>query len=121
MAELHFVTFACEDPGRLAEFWASALDGEVRGLPESFDEEIVDRPGDGPDLLFKDLPKGTERDLPIHLDLQTEDREATVERLCELGATVRETKSESFETHEPTWTVLEDPERNGFCVSEPLE
>jgi hypothetical protein len=102
----------------LASFWAAALDGTRRELPASLDPEIVDRPGDGPDLLFKDLPKGTERDLPIHLDLSTADREATVDRLRDLGATVRETKTESYETHTATWTVMEDPEGNGFCVSE---
>lgn len=118
MADLRHITFACDDPDRLAEFWAAAVDGDLHGLPDSLDSEIVERPGDGPDLLFKAGPKGTERDLPIHLDLSTEDREATVERLRELGAAVRETKTERSEHHEATWTVLEDPEGNGFCVSE---
>jgi predicted enzyme related to lactoylglutathione lyase len=118
MTELEFITFACSDPDELAAFWAAALDGERRELPPALDPEIVDRPGDGPDLLFKQQPKGTERDLPIHLDLSTSDREATVERLRELGASVRETKTEEYETHTATWTVMEDPEGNGFCVSE---
>lgn len=118
MMEMEFITFACSDPDGLATFWAEALGGERRGLPASIDPVIVDRPGDGPDLLFKDLPKGTRRDLPIHLDFATADREATVDRLLELGATFRETKTETFETHVATWTILEDPEGNGFCVSE---
>jgi len=118
MPDIQFITFACTDPEQLATFWAEAIDGERRPLPASLDPEIVDRPGDGPDLLFKEQPKGTERDLPIHLDLSTADREETVERLCDLGASVRETKTESYETHTATWTVMEDPEGNGFCVSE---
>lgn len=118
MISIQFITFACSDPDRLATFWAEALDGKRRGLPASLDSEIVDRPGDGPDLLFKEMPKGTERDLPIHLDFETDDREATVERLENLGASARETKTEEFETHTSTWTVMEDPEGNGFCVSE---
>ena len=28
------MTFACADPGRLAEFWAAVLDYEVQVLPE---------------------------------------------------------------------------------------
>lgn len=63
-------------------------------------------------------PKGTKRDLPIYLDLDAEDREATIERLRELGASVRETKTEEFEGFTATWTVLEDPEGNGFWVTE---
>lgn len=118
MVEIQFITVACDDPDRLASFWELALDGDRRELPDAIDPVIVDRPGEGPALLFKDLPKGTERDLPIHLDLSTADREATVERLRDLGASVRKTKTETYETHTATWTVMEDPEGNGFCVSE---
>ena len=118
MAKIEFITFACSNPDELAAFWAAALDGERRELPASLDPEIVDRPGDGPSLLFKQQPKGTERDLPIHLDLSTDNRKATVERLRDLGASVRATKTEAYETHTATWTVMEDPEGNGFCVSE---
>lgn len=118
MLEMHFITFACIDPDELAAFWAEAIGGARRDLPPSVDPAIVDRPGDGPDFLFKEMPKGTQRDLPIHLDFETDDREAEIERLRELGASVRETKTEEFETHTEVWTVMEDPEGNGFCVSE---
>jgi predicted enzyme related to lactoylglutathione lyase len=118
MPRLQFITFACNDPDALAEFWAAALDGRRRELPPSVDPVIVERPDAGPNLLFKKLPKGAERDLPLHLDLAVEDREAAVERLCGLGATVRETKTETYAGRESTWTVLADPENNGFCVSE---
>ena len=118
MLSIESITFACSDPNRLAEFWAAALDGERVDLPVSTDDEKVALSGDGPDLLFRDAPKGTKRDLPIHLDLDAEDREATIDRLRELGASVRETKTEEFDEFSATWTVLEDPEGNGFCVTE---
>jgi len=35
-----------------------------------------------------------------------------------LGAGVRETKTEVAGDHTATWTVMEDPEGNGFCVFE---
>lgn len=117
MTELQFITFACDDVDRMAEFWRVALDGERRDLPESIAAEVVERPGDGPHLLFKQQPKGT-GELPIHLDLSTADREQTVSRLSSLGGSVRETKTETYETHTSTWTVMEDPEGNGFCVTE---
>jgi len=118
MVEIEFITTACDEPDRLTSFWARAIDGERRELPPSLDPEIVDRPGEGPDLLFKELPKGTRRDMPIHPDLSVDDRETAVGRLRELGASVRETKTETYETYTSTWTVMEDPEGNGFCVTE---
>jgi len=57
-------------------------------------------------------------DLPVHLDLAIEDRAAAVERFRDLGGAVRETKSEEFADQTHTWTVMEDPEGNEFCVSE---
>jgi predicted enzyme related to lactoylglutathione lyase len=118
MSKVKFITFSCIDTGRLADFWAAALDGERRGLPDTLDSAIVERADDGPDLLFNDHPTGSKTEMPIHLDIAAEDREAAVERLESLGATVRETKTESYETHTSTWTVMEDPEDNGFCVTE---
>ncbi|MDS0260839.1 glyoxalase [Haloarcula sp. S1CR25-12] len=118
MPKLKFITFSCRSPDELADFWAAALDGDRRALPDALDSAIVERPDDGPDLLFNDHPTDEQRDLPIHLDVSADDREAAVERLRDLGATVRETKTEAYETHTSTWTVLEDPEGNGFCVTE---
>lgn len=117
MADIGNITFASEDPPELASFWAEVLDGERQDLPPSYDGELVER-DDGPNLLFMDLPKGTQRGLPIHLDLTVADREAAIERFRDLGAAVRETKSEEFGDRTHTWTVMEDPEGNGFCVSD---
>jgi len=118
MEKIQFITFSCKCPDKIADFWAATLDGNRRGLPASLDSAVVERPGDGPDLLFNDHPSGPKTDLPIHLDIAADDREAAVERLRDLGATVRETKTEEYETHTSTWTVMEDPEGNGFCVTE---
>jgi predicted enzyme related to lactoylglutathione lyase len=118
MIRMANITVASEDPERLAEFWSEALDGKRRELPEFIEPVMVEVPGDGADMLFKDLPKGTESDLPIHIDLVADDREEAVERLCGLGASVRETKTEEFGPHTEAWTVMEDPEGNGFCVTE---
>lgn len=118
MADLEHVNFACADPDDLADFWAGALEGERRGWLDAVGLEVVDTPGDGPALMFREGERGTDRDLPIHLDLTTEDREAEVERLVDLGASVRETKTTEEHGETFTWTVLEGPAGNGFCVSE---
>ena len=119
MLNIESITFACTEPDELATFWETALEGTRHELSASIDPEIVHLDGDGPDLLFREAPKGTDRDLPIHLDFSADDRAAAIDRLTDLGATVRETKTEAHEDVTYTWTVLEDPEGNGFCVSAP--
>jgi predicted enzyme related to lactoylglutathione lyase len=118
MLGLDHITVACDDPDRLATFWEAALDGERVDLPGSSDAEMVGRGGEGVALLFKPMAKKSTRQMPLHLDLGADDREAAVERLRELGAKVRETKTEETGEHTSTWTVMEDPEGNGFCVFE---
>jgi len=118
IAKLDNITVDCGDPDGLATFWERALDGDRRDLPAEADEEMVDPDGEGVAMLFKPMPKESTRRMPIHPDLGADDREAEVERLRELGAGVRETRTEETGEHTATWTVMEDPEGNGFCVFE---
>jgi predicted enzyme related to lactoylglutathione lyase len=73
--------------------------------------------GHGPRLLFQRRPKTPTESIPIHLDLGSDDAQAEIARLVELGATVVETKSHVIGGFTETWTVLRDPEGNGFCVN----
>ena len=121
MAQLKDIVFDSRDPASLARFWAKALDAydvrpysdaEVERLrslgftPESDPSVAVDGPG--PTLFFQlsDQPKTTRN--RIHLDVVTADRVAEVERLCELGASLRD--------EHQGYCVLLDPEGNEFCV-----
>lgn len=134
MARLNNITFACEEPVRLAEFWAAALGyqpietptevlAEVEKAIEAGDLDptgwamLVNPDGTGPRLLFQRRPRTATTDIPIHLDLHSEDRPAEVERLAALGATVVEERSQKIGPYEEFWTVMQDPEGNGFCVS----
>lgn len=132
MASIANVTFACEDPATLAEFWAEAVDYELQeappGLLEAIESEggdlnaaaaAVDPEGRGPRLFFKKMPRSRTEHIPIHLDLNAADREEAVERLLELGASEVETKTEATGPYTETWTVMRDPEGNGFCVQSP--
>ena len=134
MASIGNITFACEDPASLAEFWAAAIDYELEEAPPGFLEAIeaeggdlnaaaavVDPVGAGPRLFFKKMPRSSPEHIPIHLDLDAADREAEVARLTELGATLVETKTESTGPYTATWTVMRDPEGNGFCVQSPSQ
>jgi predicted enzyme related to lactoylglutathione lyase len=98
---LNRITFASEDPARLAEFWTALLDG------------------DGPELFFDKRQKSPTIELPIHLDVNVPDREAELERVLELGGKLVETKSHAIGELSETWTVMRDPEGNGFCIQSP--
>jgi Glyoxalase-like domain len=134
VADLNNITFAAEEPVQLAEFWAAALGYEPIELPPDVtaaaDQAIeageldptgwamlVNPDGVGPRLLFQRRPKTPTTDIPIHLDLHSEDRAAEVERLTGLGATFVEERSLKIGPYEEFWTVMKDPEGNGFCVS----
>lgn len=132
MATLGNITFACTDPGALAKFWAAAIEYDIEEPPPALIEAIeaeggdtnaaaaaVDPEGAGPRLFFKKMPRSAPEHLPIHLDLNAIDREAEVDRLTALGATVVETKMETTGPFTETWTVMRDPEGNGFCVQAP--
>ena|SRR5687767_8825525 len=133
MARIGNITFACENPLPLADFWAAATGYVPIEVPEDVRKQaerliaegrldatgwalLVPPEGEsGPRLLFQRRPKSPTTDVPIHLDLWTDDREAEVERLRGLGASVVETKTS--DTFGETWTVMRDPEGNGFCIS----
>lgn len=129
MASLANITFACEDPDRLAEFWAAALDYVVQDAPPEFMDAwlaaggdpkaaaaAVDPEGGGPRLFFEKKPKTPTSSIPIHLDLHAPDRESEVERLAGLGASEVETRTRETGPYTETWTIMKDPEGNGFCV-----
>ncbi len=132
MATIGNITFACAEPDALATFWADILEYELEDIPPplrdaledaghdpSDGRAISDPNGDGPRLFFKRMEKSPTEQIPIHLDLYVEDREAAVAAFVTQGATEIETKSLDLGAHEQVWTVLEDPEGNGFCVSAP--
>jgi hypothetical protein len=129
VARIGNIVFTCADPGRLCEFWAAALAYEVQEAPPDFIEAWLEQGGDpnaaaaatdpsgrGPRLFFTKGEKTPTTTLPIHLDLSADDREAEVERLVGLGATVVETRSRTIGKYTEQWTVMKDPESNGFCV-----
>ncbi|MDO7881899.1 VOC family protein [Salinibacterium soli] len=111
MAELwvHTVTIEARDPARLSRFWAELLDYVV--MPNHTDSvEIGDPTGSGPRLLFAPGDTaGTGRDR-FHLDLRPDDRDDSVRRALDLGATELPTPTGT------SWVRLADPEGNRFCI-----
>ena len=122
------VTFSCAEPKQLGSFWAGALGWPAEPVDPAFIQQMLDAamderetgslyalretPTSRPRFLFQRREKSRPASYPIHLDFLTDDREAELVRLQELGATVEETKSSG----DTTWTVMRDPESNPFCV-----
>lgn len=106
-SKISTITIDCANPARLAEFWTAALGYKLQDIDEE-DALIVGPEGQNSRVLFQVVPEGKTVKNRVHLDLTPEDtREAEVERLIGLGATVYQ----QFD-----WTVMLDPEGNEFCV-----
>jgi predicted enzyme related to lactoylglutathione lyase len=112
---LDHITFACDEPGLVAQFWAELLDGYTA---EPSGQTYFVR-GDGPELFFNKMKKSPTIEMPIHLDVNVPDRETELQRLLGLGARLVETKSHSIGEVSEIWTVMRDPEGNGFCIQTP--
>ncbi len=137
------ITYDANDPEGLAGFWAEALGYDLQPPPEGFDsweafadsvgmaEEdrgkyaaLIDPTGTGPRVLFQQVPEAKSAKNRVHLDVAVSARDATVEnqraaieaevaRLVAIGAT----RLDDHEEHGVTWTVMQDPEGNEFCLS----
>lgn len=75
--------------------------------------------GEGPEFYFNRMPKSPTIEVPIHIDVNVPDRERELQRLLSIGARLVETKSHRIGELEETWTVMRDPEGNGFCIQTP--
>ncbi|MGA4539037.1 VOC family protein [Uniformispora flossi] len=113
-SSVRHVTIDCREPYTLALFWAEALGGKLGEGDEPGDDEVlVENPVVG--LLFERVPEPKEIKNRVHLDLQPRDRsrDAEVERLTALGATVVDDRRTP---DGKGWAVMADPEGNEFCV-----
>ena len=123
MARLKEIVVDADHPARPARFWAAVAEGYVvraydadeiarlaaQGLtPETDPVVMVDGPG--PTLCFHRRQGPRPFRNRIHLDLSAPDRDAEVQRLLRLGATLWR--------REASYTTLRDPEGNPFCIAD---
>jgi hypothetical protein len=134
----NFVFYAT-DPGRLAAFWAAALDYRV----VSYDGELgdtlragglddaalanrifVEDPEGGATLVFRHTSVPKEGRNRVHLDVRMtpgriptpDELEAAKERLIGLGATVVRLLDTDWGPVHEHYYQLHDPEGNEFCL-----
>jgi hypothetical protein len=109
------VTFDCDDVLKVATFWSTALE---RPLDNGSGEMFASiGGGDGarrePAWYFNRVPESKRAKNRVHLDLVDPDPSA-VDKFVALGATVVGTQEISGHS----WTVLQDPEGNEFCIAD---
>jgi predicted enzyme related to lactoylglutathione lyase len=110
---LEHVTFDCADATALATFWAAVLNQQVdAGGNEFF--ATVGKSGDGPALMFIQVPEGRSGKNRLHLDLATADWAAEIDRLVGLGAK----RLDEYDEYGAHWVTLADPEGNLFDLAE---
>jgi hypothetical protein len=115
VARRGFVSFDCDDPRELAEFWAAMLDGEIIFSSASTVGVRTDwmllTALKVPDYL---APTWPEHDVPkqIHLDLAVTELDAAVAEAERLGA-----RSAPFQPAPDRWRVLLDPAGHPFCLT----
>ena len=111
------MTFVSHNRLLLAEFWSAVLDYETEKWPVIDGATSKPRDGGVPHIAFIKAPEAKTAKNRLHLDIQPVDgaMESEVERLVELGAT----RIDVFNEPSETWTVMNDPEGNEFCVLKP--
>jgi len=114
---IKYMTFDCHNPLLLAEFWSAALGYKTENWPDIDGAASKPRDGGVPHIAFIKVPETKITKNRLHLDIQPidGDMESEVERLVELGATRIDVLNEPS----GTWTVMNDPEGNEFCVLKP--
>lgn len=94
-----------DDVTEVARFWGAALGGEL----EYDDERRYAEIHLGGDVRV--LVQAVDHSPRIHLDIESDEKEAEVARLEALGAQVSE--------HVKTWIIMEAPSGHRFCVINP--
>lgn len=100
-----------DDLKACTEFWSAALGKPVHAYDEDGDGKYsrLETATDEPILLLQKV----DHESRIHLDIETDDIEAEVVRLKQLGAT------EVSRPHGGRWVVMQAPSGHRFCVVRP--
>jgi hypothetical protein len=108
------VAFDCADPYTLAVFWSAVMNAPIDADCSPGDEEVGIRLPATQALFFQRVPEPKAVKNRAHICLEPDEtRDADVDRILGLGATLREDHRRADGLG---WAVLADPEGNEFCV-----
>jgi catechol 2,3-dioxygenase-like lactoylglutathione lyase family enzyme len=107
------IVIRCYEFDKMLAFWQPALHYVPRNPAKNGWVVLRDPQGCGPNISLDQTPtKRSGKRGRLHLDLYTNDKEAEVERLVNLGATRYPWRYKPCDD----FIVLEDPDGNLFCV-----
>jgi hypothetical protein len=107
------IVIRCYEFERMLAFWQEALHYIPRAPSDGSWVVLRDPQGRGPNLSLQRISeRRSGKRSRLHLDLYTNDRKGEVERLVMSGATRYPWR---YKPHDD-FVVLEDPDRNLFCV-----
>ena len=109
--KIEHITFDCHDARGLATFWSAATGNAIEDDWGGF-VRLAEGQG-GIRLCFQAVPEDKVAKNRVHIDINSEDMAEAVGTLVGLGATAVEEHSSA----DLTWTVMQDPEGNEFCVN----
>ena len=95
-----------DDLNQAKQFWSKALGQDCKEY-DSINFSPINTPDDQPHIWLHKVNHPSR----IHLDIETDNIDAEVDRLKKLGATVFEEKEK--------WVVMEAPTGHRFCVVNP--
>jgi predicted enzyme related to lactoylglutathione lyase len=102
----------CADPEALSDFWTRALGLQRLGAAGNY--VLLASTGALPKVLLQRVTEPKLGKNRMHLDIETADVDAEVERLEEIGA--KRLEEQARTEHGSRWFVMADPEGNEFCV-----
>lgn len=110
------ITFDCADPRAQATFWSAVTGRPIDEQGNQFVAAIGmwPRVDDRLAMLFIAVPEAKSAKNRVHIDFVTDDRPAEIEKLVGLGAT----HVSDHDEWGVSWTVLQDPEGNEFCIAD---
>ncbi|MFQ5875526.1 MAG: VOC family protein [Dehalococcoidia bacterium] len=111
VGQLAQVGIDVNDLDRAEKFWTALLGLKVeeRGDPYlNFEKQ-----GECPRLYIQKVPEKKTAKTRLHLDIAVEEMDSAVAKAEELGAR----KVQLFEEGDVSWTVMEDPDGNEFCLT----
>ena len=89
------------------DFWSAAL-----GIGFRRDEDPRYAAGDTPPGQMRVILQQVDHDSRVHLDIETDDKEAEAARLATLGARL-------IERHPKGWIIMEAPTGHRLCLVDP--
>ncbi len=105
------IVFDTRDVPALAEFWRQATGYEITDSGDQY-AHLAPRGTNLKYILVQKVPEEKSSKNLCHVDFETDDRDADVERLVSAGAI----KVADHSGGGYNWTVLQDPEGNEFCI-----